>query len=197
MPERGIRGGVPVQLSMAPLMALRAASDDEADDLLTRWEHDLGPCNRPFGSSSWVLDIDGQAAGVAVSASTVSDTVRMDDGRVFKRGELVELARIARAPEHPYLLRVLIRLWRAYVAPLWHCWPVVAAVSYATPGRTGDLYRFDGWQFGGIRRPSGGSGTWTRANPEVNRIGDGKKRLYLWPYPAAGDRALPAAREAA
>ena len=37
-----------IQPSMWPLMALRECSAGEADDLLTRWEHPLGPCGRPF-----------------------------------------------------------------------------------------------------------------------------------------------------
>jgi hypothetical protein len=38
-------------------------------------------------------------------------------------------------------------LWREYLAPAWRYWPVQAAVAYALPGKTGDLYRFDGWRF--------------------------------------------------
>lgn len=106
-------------------------------------------------------------------------------GRAWERGELVELARIARSPEHPRLMRVMLRLWSAYLAERWPYWSAPLAVSYAMPGTRGDIYRFDGWIRVGPRKPSGGSGTWTRARPAVNDLADGVKTLWVKPLRCA------------
>jgi hypothetical protein len=84
----------------------------------------------------------------------------------------------------------MLRLWRAVLAPRWPDWPVTAAVSYALPGRTGDLYRFDGWRRVGPVRRSGGGGSWS-GPPAVNAVGDGAKVLWLFDYERdrARDRA--------
>lgn len=80
-------------------------------------------------------------------------------------------------------MRVMLRLWRDYLAQRWerNYWPIAAAVSYALPGKAGNLYRFDGWRDLGLVKP------WTYAggysNPSLaNAIADGRKRLYVYPY---------------
>jgi hypothetical protein len=45
--------------------------------------------------------------------------------------------------------RVMLRLWRDYLAGRWDYWPVEAAVSYALPGKEGNLSRSDGRKFYG------------------------------------------------
>jgi hypothetical protein len=170
-------------------MESRAVDGDLADALLASWGHPLGECNRPFGREDWVLEIDGRPAALATSASTVSGSVLVDGeaaervgiARSWDRGEVVELARIARAPDHPRVMRVMLRLWSAYLAERWPYWAAPLAVSYAMPGTKGDIYRFDGWIRVGTRKPSGGSGTWTRARPAVNDVGDGVKTLWVKP----------------
>lgn len=169
---------------MFPLVALCAASRTETDRLLCEWEHPLGPCNRPFGQQGWVMTVEQRPVALAVSASIVSEHVRTEDGRVFQRGECVELARIARHPDEPLMLRVCLRLWRLVCAHQWPYWPVRCLVSYAMPGTPGDIYRFDGWENGGRKRASGGSGTWTRSRPEVAKIADGVKTLWVLPTAA-------------
>ena len=69
-----------------------------------------------------------------------------------------------------------------------------AAVSYALPGKEGNLYRFDGWKFYGSCKPWAGTGTWS--NPSrANDIDDGVKKLYYYEYPsAASDIAALLAR---
>lgn len=175
-----------VQPSMWPLLALRECSPGEAEDLLTRWEQPLGPCNRPFGQQEFVLDIEGEAVAMATSASTVSATFG-DHPSVadLRRGQVVELARIARHPKHPFILRVMLRLWRVYLAHRWPYWPITAAVSYAIPGTTGDLYRFDGWERVGRCQVSRGGGTWTKTSPKVSQIADGVKTLWVYRYAEA------------
>jgi hypothetical protein len=148
----------------------------QANQFLELWQHPLGSYERPFGYQAWGLAVLGQAVAVAVSGSTVSKKV---NGR--GRKEVVELARIARHPDHPGVMRVMLRLWRDYLAREWPHWPVTTAVSYALPGKAGNLYRFDGWEKVGQVKPSGGGGTWSK-RPVAATIADGRKTLYVYEY---------------
>lgn len=163
---------------MFPLVAVASCDVDDANRLLDEWGHTLGPCERPFRQEAHVLTLEQVPVAVTVSASTVSATCGG-----MARTEVVELARIARHPAHPWVLRPMLRIWRAVLAPAWPCWPVAAAVSYALPGRTGDLYRFDGWERVGAVKPSAGGGTWS-TSPKVNTVADGVKTLWRYRYPA-------------
>lgn len=169
-----------------PVLSIAPCTDRRANALLVDWDHPLGACNRPFGQQAWTLDVEGDVVAVAVSASTVSKTLTDEQGRVWKgrgaEGELVELARIARHPEHPFVLRPMLRLWREYLARTWPYWPVGAAVSYAMPGTPGDIYRFDGWKRVRDCKPSPGGGTWTMAEPKVSKIANGIKSLWIYRY---------------
>lgn len=153
----------------------------QANDLITAWGHPLGPYNRPFGYQAWGLAIDGEAVAVAVSGSTIGAT-----SAGYKRRQVVDLARIARNPDHPGILRVMLRLWRDYLGPRWDGWdtPVHAAVSYALPGKEGNLYRFDGWKLFGECKPWTGGATWSNPS-KANEMADGKKKLYYYEYPSA------------
>lgn len=151
----------------------------QANELLVAFGHPLGEYTRPFGYSAWGLAVDGIAVAVAVSGSTVGATAAG-----FARREVVDLARIARHPDHPGVMRVMLRLWRDYLAPRWEYWPVKAAVSYALPGREGNLYQFDGWKKHGTCRPWAGGGTWSRPS-KANEMGDGVKTLFVYEYPRA------------
>jgi hypothetical protein len=168
--------GVPWPAGQVELLSEISKAD--ANALLRHWAHPLGEWRRPFGAQYFGLAVDGEAAAVAVSGSTVGAT-----SAGYKRRQVVELGRIARSPEHPGIMRVMLRLWRDYLAQRWerNYWPVAAAVSYALPGRAGNVYRFDGWRSVGLVKP------WTYAggysNPSVaNGIADGRKRLYVYPY---------------
>jgi hypothetical protein len=156
----------------------RPLSKADANGLLVQWEHPLGPYRRPFGFQAWGMAVDGRAIAVAVSGSTVSRTVTEQ----LHRYNAVELARIARAPDDEGIMRAMLRLWRDYLAPKWgeDYWPVEGAVSYALPGKTGNLYRFDGWHPEGWRKPSSGGGTWS--NRPVALVGAGPKKLYTYTY---------------
>lgn len=152
----------------------------DANALLDRWKHPLGQYRRPFGYQAWGLAVEGRAAAVVVSGSTVSKRV---DGDLHRRNT-VELARIARAPDHPYVMRAMLRLWRDYLARRWPYWPVDAAISYALPGKLGNLYRFAGWRKVGQRAPSGGRGTWS-GRPAAAVL-SGPNTLYAYDYQRAG-----------
>src|SRR4051794_3512571 len=125
------------QPSLLPLVAVDEVDPADVNGLLVEWQHPLGSCDRPFGQQGHVLytTIGGQPRAVAVtmSASIVSSTAAG-----YECGQVVELARIARAPDAPWSMRVLLRLWRVLLAPTWPYWPVKAAVSYALPGTPGD-----------------------------------------------------------
>jgi hypothetical protein len=171
----------PAQLPLlyAPIIGLVPYTLDYANRLLVHWEHKLGICERPFRSEAFGLELDGRAIAVAISASAVSSTVAG-----YARQEVVELARLGRAPEAPWVLRVMLRLWRSVLAPRWECWPVKAAISYHKQAwHSGDIYRFDGWEK--IREDCGssGGGAWTKPRA----IGDaalGRKTLWVWRYAA-------------
>ena len=167
------------QSLLGPIMSVDLVKLAEANALLTLWDHPLDACNRPFGSMSHVLSIEGQPVAVTVAASTVSSTVAG-----YQRRQVVELARIARSPEHPWAMRPMLRLWRADLAQRWAYWPVSAAVSYSLPGTKGDIYRFDGWRFvKHVKRSSPGKGS-TWAKPSASDvIGDGIKGLWIYDYP--------------
>lgn len=163
-------------MELFPLLTVGEVELGDANRLLELWDHPLGACRRPFGSQSAILSIDGVPVAVTVSASIVSATV---DGRA--RGTVVELARIARAPSHPWVLRPMLRIWRAELAQRWPYWPVAAAASYALPGTPGGLYRFDGWRRVGPVRKSGGGGTWG-GKSAANVVGDGLKTLWMFDF---------------
>lgn len=166
-----------VRLFCAPVCGLVPVSIGEANQLLSRWGHYLGPSTRPFGQEGWVLDVDGRAVSVAVSASTVSRTVAE-----FFRGEVVELARLCSDPAERWATRPMLRLWRQVAAPRWSYWPVKAAVAYsATRRHEGDVYRWDGWTSSTAAGRGGGGGTWT-ARRDRDHVAAGPKRLWVWRY---------------
>lgn len=150
----------------------------EANALCVAWDHDLGPCNRPFGMQAWAFAIDGQRVAVAISASTVSATLRGSLVDVqWRRDEVVELARLCAA--NHWANRVMLRWWREVAALRWPYWPIRAAVSYSDRGKTGNLYRLDGWRLIADNCGSSGGGTWTG-----KRTGNHKgKKLWDWRYP--------------
>ena len=158
-------------------------SPHDGNQFLAEWPHVLGPCNRPFGQEFWGLEVAGRMVSVAVSASTVSSTVTDGDGVQWQRSQLVELARICSRPGEGWATRPMLRLWRSVLAPMWKHWPVDMAVSYATPGKKGDIYRFDGWTFVRRVRQSnpGATSTWSKPS-QTDLIGDGTKGLWVYRF---------------
>lgn len=156
---------------------------DQANELIASFGHPLGDYNRSFGYQAWGLAIDGKAVAVTVSGSAVGNT-----SAGYSKYEVVDLARIARHPDHPGVMRVMLRLWRDYLAGRWDYWdtPVHAAVSYALPGKEGNLYKFDGWKLWGKCKPwaGGGEQSWSKPS-KANDMDDGIKTLWYYPYPSA------------
>jgi len=160
-----------------PIAALARIDVDEANELLVAWGHRLGPVHRPFGMQAFVLGLPEPVA-VAVSASTVSNTAAG-----YRRGELVELARLGRAPAAPWALRVMLRLWRELCGPRWPYWRPLAAISYSkNADHSGDLYRFDGWERAADNcGVTGGGGAWSRPRYSTDPA-KGPKSLWRWRY---------------
>lgn len=77
----------------------------------------------------------------------------------------------------------MLRLWREVLVFEWQSWRPAAAVSYSTPGKAGDIYRFDGWSF--VRKVKkagvGKSSTWSKGSA-TDVIGDGRKGLWIYRY---------------
>lgn len=169
----------PALLFAQSIVSIDECTRADANDLLTEWAHPLGPCNRPFRTENWTLTVRGEPVAVMVTAGIVSPTVEQ-----HRRTECIELARIARAPEADWVLRPALRIWRAVLALEWQGWsPIRAAYSYALPGTPGELYRFDGWERIGERRPArvGATSGWSKPS-KADAIADGKKTLWRWTY---------------
>lgn len=170
--------------TLFPIVMVEEVERDVVNALFVEWDHPLGPCKRPFGHSSHVLLSHGRVVAATHMASTVSATLDLlsDD---FKRKQLVELARIGRADDAPWAMRVMLRLWRESIARQeWGHWSVEAVVSYSLPGYSGDIYRFDGWtKVRDVKRASPGKGsTWSKPSA-TDAMGDGKKGLWTYIYP--------------
>src|SRR5580698_7514417 len=109
---------------MFPLVSLSAIPNDEANALLVRWNHKLGPCRRPFRTESFALILEEQPIAVAMSCSIVHGPVAG-----YTTQEVVELARLC--AENSWANRVMLRLWREVCAPRYKCWKPKAVVSYS------------------------------------------------------------------
>lgn len=167
-------------LISVPVVGLFPISNDECNRWLTEWGHKLGPCNRPFRSESWALELDGIPVAVAMTCSIVHGPAAG-----FQTNECVELARLAAS--NPWANRVMLRLWREVCARKWQGgWAPKAVVSYSHNGlHKGSLYRTDGWtKVKDNAGSTGNGGNWGRrskgyANPVVH----GLKTLWVYKYP--------------
>lgn len=148
----------------------------EANRLVVAFEHNLGPCERPFRSEPWAFLVDGRPVAVAISASIVSSTAAG-----HKRTEVVELARLASSER--WANRLMLRWWREVGARRWSCWPVKAAIAYSQNDRhEGRLYRFDGWtKFASSAGSSGGGGSWTAKRTSADEV-HGPKTGWVFEY---------------
>lgn len=148
---------------------------DEANALVVEYGHNLGPCERPFRSEGWALDVMGEPIAVAITASIVSSTAAG-----YRCQEVVELARLA--SKERWANRVMLRLWREVAAQRYLAWTPIAAVAYSQNDRhEGRLYRFDGWEKVSDQAGSSGGGTWTKKRTAADEV-HGKKTLWVWRY---------------
>lgn len=182
---------IPEQLPLLhlPLCGLYPCDIAVANALLIAWEHRLGRCSRPFGQQAFSLQLQGQPVSVAISASLVSTTISGTNKagvRVsYRRGEVVECARLCSAPTAPWATRPMLRLWRQVCAPLWPYWPIQAAVSYSQNAHhRGEIYRHDGWERIHSACGSRGGKAWGRTRYATDVV-YGKKSLWVWRYAAS------------
>lgn len=162
---------------IAPLVHLETIDLAVANDALVRWDHKMGPVNRPIGLAlAHGLFSSGDLVAVTVSADLVRETCAG-----LNRSQAVELARLCAS--RPGICRVMLRLWREFVFPAlrqsggWQ-W----AVSYQDEGmHSGNTYRFDGWvQLGRSR-----SGTDHRSGRKGR-----SKTIWGWHDDAAQRKAM-------
>lgn len=174
-------------LFAAPIAGVYPIGMGEANELLVRWEHRLGPINRPFRSEAYALMLDQRPVAVAVSTSIVNGPVAG-----YERQEVVELGRLCAEPGNRWANRVMLRVWREVAAPRWKCWPVKAAVSYSHNAmHRGDILRTDGWTKVRDDCGSSGGGLWSRKREQGEAV-YGSKSLWVWIY--ENPRTHPAAR---
>lgn len=160
--------------NLFPLVSFDLVENVIADELLEKWGHWLGGCNRPFGRQSFALRLNRSIISVAVSASTINESCGG-----YSRNQAVELARLCSDPAQKWASRVCLRLWRETAAQCWGAkyWPVIALVSYSNSIRhKGDLYRFDGWtKVAEVRAGTSGS-TWKRPR----KVAYEPKAVWVW-----------------
>jgi antitoxin VapB len=122
---------------IAPIQHIEAIEMDEANRMLTAWEHKMGPCNRPIGTLvAHGMFVHGKITALVVTADLVAATCAG-----FTRSEAIELARLCASRTD--LCRPMLRLWREFVFP---CFGKPWAVSYQDEAlHSGNVYRFDGW----------------------------------------------------
>lgn len=213
IPAAAWPAGAGRQLSFGdvPLIAVHQIDKKLASRLLIGWEHPLhvpdGPgerapeYTRPFGYQAWLMEIAGKPAAVAISASSVNGWVAKDVG--LARRDVVDLARIARSPAEPAVMRAMLRLWREYLGPRWadRYWVPKAAVAHSLPGTasssvdaTAGTYRFDGWERlkHGSKPFNGGKATGRQSASRADKMGDGAKSLWAWSYDGPLRTQLPA-----
>lgn len=163
-----------------PIAGLVPITNESANDLLVKWEHRLGPCNRPFRTESFALEVDGIPVAVAMTCSIVHGPVAG-----YQLHQVVELARLASSTR--WANRVMLRLWREVCAPRYKCWKPLAAVSYSHNAlHGGNTYRLDGWtKVKDDCGTDGSGGNWGRRRAGyANKALHGKKTLWVWEYPA-------------
>lgn len=174
----------PLLFTDAPVCGLYRITLPDANALLIRWGHRLGPLRRPVVSKAYALLVGQRPVCVAISSTPCSATVAG-----FARTEAVELARQCADPAEPWANRVMLRLWRETCAQRYLRRPIRAAVSYSKNGmHRGDLYRFDGWEKVAEDAGSSGGGTYSRKRSRDDAV-MGAKTLWVWRYADAQQEA--------
>jgi len=138
----------------------------EANVLLVKWGHKMGPLNRPFEPDCFALFHEEHPVCVVAHANLIAPHVGGGLSHITRENG-IELARLcAGSPDY---CRIGLRLWREMVFPqLGKEW----AVSYQDAVlHSGNLYRFDGWTRAGFSS----SGTDKRSGLKGRR-----KWIWLW-----------------
>lgn len=153
---------------MFPTVAFTLTTLAQANELLSLWQHKMGPLNRgDQGAICHVLLHDGRPVAVTTASNLIASNVG-GGADWLTRENTIELSRLC--AERPAICRVILRLWREFVFPVLG---YQFAMSYQDADiHTGNTYRFDGWQ----RVAFAHSGTDTRSGrPGRN------KWVWVWP----------------
>ncbi len=155
--------------SMFPLVSFDVFDLQEANVLLSKWNHKMGPLHR--GNQTAIchaLCIESRPVALTTASSLIAPVVGGVDG--LTRENTIELSRLCAVG--PGWCRVAVRLWRNVVFPMLG---YRHAMSYQDADlHSGNTYRFDGWQ----RRGFSHSGTDTRSG----RPGR-DKYIWVWEVP--------------
>jgi hypothetical protein len=170
---------LPLQRPLLPLLWFDRTDLEQANDLLSRWNHRMGPIRRPMASEvCHILVHEERPVAVTVASTLIRE--RVGGGlHHLTRENTVELSRLC--AERSGLCRVALRMWREFVFPTlgFPC-----AISYQDADlHNGATYRFDGWRRVGYSH-SGDAGRtssfYLTAPPEDRRKGR-NKWIWLWP----------------
>lgn len=130
-----------VLVILRPTIYVDSLELHEANKLLERWGHLMGPCNRGNGfSRCHALYHEEMPQAVTITSGLIRESVAGVD--YLNRSNCIELSRLC--AKRPGLCRVMIRLWREFVFPqLGYQY----AISYQDSAlHSGATYRFDGWE---------------------------------------------------
>lgn len=153
---------------MFPLATFDTVPLAEANHLLSKWGHRMGPLER--GNSAALhchaLFVHRQPVAIACTSSLIRERVGGGLSHLT-RENTIELSRLCAG--EPWACRVALRLWREAVFP---GTGYAHAISYQDAVmHTGNVYRFDGW----IRAGYSSSGTDSRSGRKGRR-----KWIWLW-----------------
>jgi hypothetical protein len=162
---------------MFPAAAFDSIELAEANALLERWEHKMGPLER--GNSgcehAHALFVHGEPVGVATTSSLIREHVGGGLSYI-NRDNGAELSRLCAS--NPWACRVVLRLWREVVFP---GLKRQYAISYQDKNlHTGATYRNDGWK----RLAYSSSGTDSRSGRKGRQ-----KWIWVWERKDAKEKA--------
>ena len=155
---------------MFPVASFDQVDLVEANALLERWGHRMGPLLRGNSAALHCHVLRAHGAPVAVACTSSLIRERVGGGLAhMTRQNTVELSRLCAG--EPWATRVALRLWRECVFPgTGAAW----AISYQDAClHSGNVYRFDGWRRAGYSS----SGT-------DSRSGRRGRRKWIWVWPA-------------
>lgn len=155
-------------MSLIPIASLHMIKKHDANELLERWGHKMGPINRG-NSVGWshALFHGDEPVAVVVSSSLIRECVGGGLGHLT-RDNTIELSRLCAS--RPGICRIALRMWREFIFP---SLGYQFAISYQDAKlHSGNIYRFDGWTRAAYSR----SGTDSRSGRKGRT-----KWIWLWP----------------
>lgn len=169
-----------LQRPIEPLVWFDRIDRSEANLLLAKWGHKMGPIARQVDSEICHVLI-GSGEPVALTAASTLIREHVGGGLMhLTRENTIELSRLCAA--RPGLCRIALRIWREFVFP-GIGFPV--AISYQDADlHNGATYRFDGWRRVGFSH----SGTGHQAKEVRQGLAESGPRMkgrdkWIWQWP--------------